>query len=170
MQPLTAILFLVAAAVGMSLRVAPLANCRARLCRPRAAVGSFLGRPQRLVLRAKEEESGEASTTETEVIATEKPKSASPADLGLDSRGVVSSDKGSIEAYPIDLPAYALLGLSTVVAIAFVGCIFEAFSPTPVLGYVPTYAVGVLSLPGFLFLFYAAIKKGQAESEEDEGY
>jgi hypothetical protein len=36
------------------------------------------------------------------------------------------------------------------------------------LGYVPTYIILVLSLPTFLFLFYAAVKKGQFEAEEDD--
>jgi hypothetical protein len=35
-------------------------------------------------------------------------------------------------------------------------------------GYLPTYAILALSGPGFLFLFFAAIKKGQAESEEED--
>eukprot|EP00612_Vaucheria_litorea_P007762 CAMPEP_0171479116 /NCGR_PEP_ID=MMETSP0946-20130122/5200_1 /TAXON_ID=109269 /ORGANISM="Vaucheria litorea, Strain CCMP2940" /LENGTH=128 /DNA_ID=CAMNT_0012009919 /DNA_START=18 /DNA_END=401 /DNA_ORIENTATION=+ len=68
---------------------------------------------------------------------------------------------------PIDLPAYVLLMASTVLAIAFVGCIFEATGPNPVMGYVPTYVVGSASLPAFLFLFYAALKKGKAEEEDD---
>lgn len=36
------------------------------------------------------------------------------------------------------------------------------------IGYTATYVVGTLSLPGFIFLFYAAIKKGKAEVEEDD--
>lgn len=36
------------------------------------------------------------------------------------------------------------------------------------LGYTATYIIGTLSLPGFIFLFYAAIKKGKAEVEEDD--
>lgn len=36
------------------------------------------------------------------------------------------------------------------------------------LGYTPTYVIGTLALPTFIFLFYAAIKKGQAEVEEDD--
>lgn len=40
--------------------------------------------------------------------------------------------------------------------------------PDEQLGYTATYIIGTLSLPGFIFLFYAAIKKGQAEVEEDD--
>lgn len=36
------------------------------------------------------------------------------------------------------------------------------------LGYQATYIIGTLSLPTFIFLYYAAIKKGQAEVEEDD--
>lgn len=39
---------------------------------------------------------------------------------------------------------------------------------TTQLGYTATYIIGTLSLPGFIFLFYAAIKKGKAEVEEDD--
>lgn len=54
------------------------------------------------------------------------------ADLGF--KGMVGSNKrnASKANVPIDLPSYALLAASTVVAIAFVGSIFEAFSPQPV--------------------------------------
>jgi hypothetical protein len=41
---------------------------------------------------------------------------------------------------------------------------------TAQLGYIPTYIIGTLSLPGFLYLFYAAIKKGKAEEEDDEDF
>lgn len=36
------------------------------------------------------------------------------------------------------------------------------------LGYTNTYIIGTLALPTFIFLFYAAIKKGQAEVDEDD--
>lgn len=36
------------------------------------------------------------------------------------------------------------------------------------LGYTPTYIIGTLAFPTFIFLFYSAIKKGQAEVEEDD--
>ncbi|CAM9619561.1 unnamed protein product [Discosporangium mesarthrocarpum] len=99
-------------------------------------------------------------------------KQVTPADLGFSpvrDRSAGRIETTSAPAYPIDLPAYLLLSLSTVLAIAFVGCIFEATSaPTPQLGYPLTYLIGILSLPSFLFLFYAAIKKGQAEAEEED--
>lgn len=36
------------------------------------------------------------------------------------------------------------------------------------LGYTTTYVIGTLALPTFTFLFYAAVKKGQAEVDEDD--
>ncbi|CAM9692037.1 unnamed protein product, partial [Ascophyllum nodosum] len=61
-----------------------------------------------------------------------------------------------------------LLLLATVACIAFVGSIFEVTGPNPELGYTPTYIIGTLAFPSFIFLFYSAIKKGQAEVEEDD--
>lgn len=49
----------------------------------------------------------------------------------------------------------------------FRSCLFY-YKPSPQLGYTATYIIGTLSLPGFIFLFYAAIKKGKAEVEEDD--
>jgi hypothetical protein len=41
--------------------------------------------------------------------------------------------KGEEErTYPIDFPSYGLLGISGVVAIAFIGSIFEVSGPNPV--------------------------------------
>ena len=42
--------------------------------------------------------------------------------------------------------------------------------PAPVLGVPTTTAVLVLSAPTWVLLFIAAIKKGQAEAEEQDGY
>lgn len=42
------------------------------------------------------------------------------------------------------------------------------FLRLPQLGFTTTYIIGTFALPTFIFLFYAAIKKGQAEVEEDD--
>ncbi|CAN0125421.1 unnamed protein product [Pylaiella littoralis] len=80
----------------------------------------------------------------------------------------VEGEGSSTSDYPIPLPSYLLLVLATVASIAFTGSIFEVTGGHPELGYTATYIIGTLSLPSFIFLFYAAIKKGKAEVEEDD--
>ncbi|GJQ09561.1 hypothetical protein GpartN1_g1352.t1 [Galdieria partita] len=65
---------------------------------------------------------------------------------------------------PINVPSGILLGMSCVLAIAFVGSLFELSSGHPQYGREVTGAILVGSLPSFLFLFYAAIQKGKEES------
>lgn len=70
-------------------------------------------------------------------------------------------------APPINAPSGLLLLTSSVLAIACVGCVFELSGGHPTYG--PTTTAGILavSLPGFLFLFYSAIRKGQQEALDD---
>lgn len=75
-----------------------------------------------------------------------------------------SSGEGRV---PIDLPSGVLLAVSSVLAIAAVGCVFELSSGHPQYGVPLTSGILIVSLPGFLGLFYAAIRKGQVEAEED---
>eukprot|EP00177_Eucheuma_denticulatum_P007082 GFKZ01012879.1.p2 GENE.GFKZ01012879.1~~GFKZ01012879.1.p2 ORF type:complete len:132 (-),score=13.16 GFKZ01012879.1:47-442(-) len=70
-------------------------------------------------------------------------------------------------APPIDAPSGVLLLLSSVLAIASVGCVFELAGGNPQYGVTFTGGVLAVSLPGFLFLFYSAIRKGQQEAAED---
>lgn len=75
------------------------------------------------------------------------------------------------QKYPINLPSPILLASSMVLAIASTGSIFELSagdSSTVVLGFVPTLGIAVLGVPLCLFLFYAAIQKGIAETEADD--
>uniref|UniRef100_A0A7S1EUA5 Uncharacterized protein n=1 Tax=Timspurckia oligopyrenoides TaxID=708627 RepID=A0A7S1EUA5_9RHOD len=67
---------------------------------------------------------------------------------------------------PINLPSYVLLLSSSFLAIASIGCIFELASGTPQYGTTTTSAILLFSFPSFAFLFYAALQKGKAESEE----
>lgn len=71
------------------------------------------------------------------------------------------------EQPPINLPSAVLLGTSSLLAIAAVGCVFELTGGHPTLGSSTTSAILAVSLPGFLFLFYAAIRKGQQEALDD---
>lgn len=75
-----------------------------------------------------------------------------------------SSKGGSV---PVNLPSGLLLAVSSVLAIASVGCVFELSSGHPQYGVPLTTGILAFSLPGFLALFYAAIRKGQAEAEEE---
>jgi hypothetical protein len=68
---------------------------------------------------------------------------------------------------PINLPSGLLLAMSSILAISTVGCIFELSGGHPQYGTAPTAAIGLFSGPSFLYLYFAAIKKGQAEAEED---
>ena len=70
--------------------------------------------------------------------------------------------------YPLDIPSAVLLSSSMVLAIATTGSIFELSGGAPVLGVIPSVGIIVTGLPLCLFLFYAAIKKGIAETDEDD--
>ncbi len=64
-------------------------------------------------------------------------------------------------------PAGVLLAVSSVLAISTVGCIFELTGGNPQYGVPVTSGILLLSGPGFIALFVAAIRKGQLESQED---
>lgn len=70
--------------------------------------------------------------------------------------------------YPINAPSPILLASSMVLAIASTGSIFELSGGHPVLGFIPTVIVALVGVPACFFLFYASIKKGIAETEEDD--
>lgn len=112
----------------------------------------------------------------SDIVQLVKPRSDWWDEGALSSpiRGVAETDQED----PLDkfilglpIPAYALLGLSGVVAIAFVGCIFQLFydvPAAPVLGVPLTALIFALSGPTWVFGFIAAIKKGQAEADEED--
>jgi len=80
-------------------------------------------------------------------------------------------DKGNDESsnyYPLDLPSPVLLASSMVIAIASTGSIFESSGGSLVIVVVPSVAIAVAGIPTCLFQFYAAIKKGIAETEADD--
>lgn len=70
--------------------------------------------------------------------------------------------------YPIDLPSPILLSSSMLLAIATVGTVFELIGGSPMMGVIPSAVFALVGLPSCLFLFYAAIKKGTAETEADD--
>jgi hypothetical protein len=67
----------------------------------------------------------------------------------------------------IPVPSGVLLLVSSVLAIASVGCVFELSGGHPQYGTAVTGGILVVALPGFLYLFAAAIRKGQEEAELD---
>jgi hypothetical protein len=46
--------------------------------------------------------------------------------------------------------------------------LFDLIGGSPAFGFAPTAAAALVGLPICFFLFYAAIVKGQAETEEDD--
>lgn len=74
------------------------------------------------------------------------------------------SQKDEVE-YPLNLPSPVLLGSSIILAIVSTGSLFECVggkaNPT-------NLVLGLGGFPMFLFLLYAAILKGSAETKEDD--
>eukprot|EP00746_Dinoflagellata_sp_MGD_P090794 gnl/MRDRNA2_/MRDRNA2_35889_c0_seq1.p1 gnl/MRDRNA2_/MRDRNA2_35889_c0~~gnl/MRDRNA2_/MRDRNA2_35889_c0_seq1.p1 ORF type:complete len:228 (+),score=17.25 gnl/MRDRNA2_/MRDRNA2_35889_c0_seq1:76-759(+) len=98
-----------------------------------------------------------------EVGGTPGPSIASEA---AESKGLVDS---ILEKSP--LPSYAYLLTSGVVAIAFVGCLYQLFvndPPAPVLGVPVTAAILITSFPTFPLLFVLAITKGNREADAED--
>jgi hypothetical protein len=105
-----------------------------------------------------------------------KPESASHEDrekeventrpsTAADSQPTIE-EKGT--KYPIDLPSTILLSSSMVLAIASTGSLFELFGENSQLPLAVTAGIAVVGLPLGAYLFYAAILKGTAETEEDD--
>jgi hypothetical protein len=69
-------------------------------------------------------------------------------------------------SYPIDLPSPILLASSMVLAISSTGSLFELTGGSPQLGFPITATIAAVGLPLSVFLIYAAILKGAAETEE----
>lgn len=74
---------------------------------------------------------------------------------------------GNAGNVPINAPSFVLLLTSSVLAIASIGCVFELSGGQPTYGPTVTYAILAFSLPGFLYTFYAAVRKGQQEALDD---
>lgn len=83
------------------------------------------------------------------------------------SGGGREGGKGDPSSVPINAPSVVLLLTSSVLAIASIGCVFELSGGRPTYGPTITFAILAFSLPGFLFTFYAAIRKGQQEAMDD---
>lgn len=71
-------------------------------------------------------------------------------------------------SYPIDLPSPILLASSMILAIVGVGSGFDIFSDEPRFPFAVNAAITAGGLAICLGLFYASIRKAQAETEEDD--
>ena len=99
--------------------------------------------------------SSQMSATEVSAAAPSSPPAASP----------VTESKSEV---PLDVPSPILLAGSMVLAIVSTGSIFELLGGSPQFGTVPTALFAVVGTPLCFFLFYAAILKGNAETEADD--
>mmetsp|Transcript_23988 Transcript_23988/g.42964 ORF Transcript_23988/g.42964 Transcript_23988/m.42964 type:complete len:182 (+) Transcript_23988:87-632(+) len=96
----------------------------------------------------------------------EEPAPASVKPVAAASNAVEEKDQEA--SYPIDLPSPVLLSTSMFLAISSIGSIFELTGGHPSLGFVETAAIAAIGLPSSLYLIYAAILKGAAETAEDD--
>ena len=99
--------------------------------------------------------SSEMSAAEVSAAAPSSPPAASP----------VAESKSDV---PLDVPSPILLAGSMVLAIVSTGSIFELLGGNPQYGMAPTALFAVVGTPLCFFLFYAAILKGNAETEADD--
>ena len=77
------------------------------------------------------------------------------------------SSSTSSTSYPLDVPSPILLGGAMLLAIIGVGTLFTSLTDKSA-NVIGTVAVVGINVPVSLYLFVAAIKKGQAETEEDD--
>ncbi|KAL7483164.1 hypothetical protein ACHAW6_008814 [Cyclotella cf. meneghiniana] len=108
----------------------------------------------------KEQAETAVESVEQEVI--------SPTDTAVATKVDPAFAEAASAPYPLDLPSPLLLSASMVLAIASTGSLFELTGGAPTLGFGTTAAIAAIGLPSCLFLFYAAILKGMAETEEDD--
>mmetsp|Transcript_22049 Transcript_22049/g.44607 ORF Transcript_22049/g.44607 Transcript_22049/m.44607 type:complete len:188 (-) Transcript_22049:632-1195(-) len=123
-----------------------------------AAAVARAASPSRLRAEGADDDEGAASTAPVPSEGVVEPSAATPAK--------VEEEDG--KDYPLDVPSPILLASSMILAIASIGSIFELGGGNPSNGFATSAAISALGLPSCLFLFYAAIKKGAAETEEDD--
>mmetsp|Transcript_25871 Transcript_25871/g.40596 ORF Transcript_25871/g.40596 Transcript_25871/m.40596 type:complete len:150 (+) Transcript_25871:543-992(+) len=138
-------------------------------------MATIIGRMTQLQMSTDEEEvvglpplpsdAGKTNAAKAKVVEqqTTAPAPEAPAAV-VTSNAVV--EKEELQAYPIDLPSPILLSTSMVLAISSIGSLFELSGGTPKLGFAVTAVITALGLPISVFLIYAAILKGAAETEE----
>jgi len=80
----------------------------------------------------------------------------------------VNMDMEEDSSIPLDVPSPLLLASSIIIAIISVGSLFDLLGGSPSLGFAPSAGIALVGLPVCFFLFYAAIVKGQKETEDDD--
>ncbi|GMI47552.1 hypothetical protein TrCOL_g2156 [Triparma columacea] len=83
------------------------------------------------------------------------------------NNNAVTSPSSQSSSYPLDVPSPILLGGAMLLSIVGIGTLFTSLTDKE-LNVIGTAAVVGINVPVSLYLFYAAIKKGQAETEEDD--
>ena len=89
-------------------------------------------------------------------------------DTETESPVATQSESSPTADYPLNVPSPLLLAASMVLGITGTGSVFELTGGSPNLGFAPTAAIAAVSVPLCFFLFYASVKKAQAETEEDD--
>lgn len=115
-----------------------------------------------VVLFMSEEDSTESTE---EPPASESSVSTPPVDSAAPPAAVQEPEGTD---YPLNVPSPILLASSMVLGIASIGSVFELSGGSPANGFAASAAIAALGFPLCIFLFYAAIRKGQAETEEDD--
>ncbi|CAB9504678.1 expressed unknown protein [Seminavis robusta] len=138
---------------------------RAFISTSRSSPKIFLSTPSEP--EKEEDKASEAAVSETPSespsavpVSEDPPKAAPPA--------VVVPVEEEESSVPIDLPSPLLLASSMILGIVSTGSIFDLLGGNPSFGFAPTAGVALTGLPLCLFLFTAAIAKGQKETEEDD--
>ena len=107
-------------------------------------------------------ENDDANEGSSESTTSESTKDTMPV-----NNNAVTSPSSQPSSYPLNVPSPILLGGAMLLSIVGIGTLFTSLTDKEpnVIG---TAAVVGINVPVSLYLFYAAIKKGQAETEEDD--
>lgn len=119
-----------------------------------------------VLFSSADEPEKEPSTAETTPESATPPAPA-PATSVVPKPVKMDMEEASADV-PLDVPSPILLASSIILAIISVGSLFDLLGGSPSFGFAPTAATALVGLPVCFFLFYAAIVKGQKETEEDD--
>jgi len=121
-------------------------------------------------LRASEDEDEDVVSLPT-LPSQQRASPVRVEDLAPPKAAVVKDtvEEEELRSYPIDLPSPVLLSTAMVLMISSIGSLFELTAGAGgKLGFVPTAALAAAGFPLSIFLIYAAIMKGAAETEADD--
>mmetsp|Transcript_17334 Transcript_17334/g.39709 ORF Transcript_17334/g.39709 Transcript_17334/m.39709 type:complete len:160 (+) Transcript_17334:98-577(+) len=112
--------------------------------------------------------SGLSATGDDESDLPPLPSAASAAPIEQTKPAVQSSTEEEAASYPLNFPSPLLLASSILLTIASTGSLFKMFDDPPQLGFATTAAAIGIEFVLAGYLFYAAILKATAETEEDD--